>query len=81
MVLKFFLAEDDCRIVGYMLFKVEGDSGYIDDIVVCKEEQGKGVGRTLVTYAEDIAKSLGCDFMKTDTTENISSVPWRSYNF
>jgi ribosomal protein S18 acetylase RimI-like enzyme len=76
-----FLAEDDRRIVGYMMFKVEGDSGYIDDIVVYKEEQGKGVGKKLVTYAEDIAKSLGCHFMKTDTTENISGVPWRSYNF
>jgi ribosomal protein S18 acetylase RimI-like enzyme len=76
-----FLAEDDHRIVAYMMFKVEGDSGYIDDIVVYKEEQGKGVGRTLVTYAEAIAKSLHCHFMKTDTTENISGIPWKSYNF
>ena len=76
-----FLAEDDGRIVGYMMFKIEGDSGYIDDIVVYKVEQGKGIGRTLVSYAEAIAKSSGCHFMKTDTTENISGVPWRSYNF
>jgi ribosomal protein S18 acetylase RimI-like enzyme len=76
-----FLAEDNRTIVGYMMFKVEGNSGYIDDIVVYKEEQGKGVGKKLVTYAEDIARSLGCHFMKTDTTENISGVPWRSYNF
>ena len=76
-----FLAEDDIKTVGYMMFKVEGDSCYIDDIVVYKEEQGKGVGKKLVTYVEDIAKSLGCHFMKTDTTENISGVPWRSYNF
>jgi ribosomal protein S18 acetylase RimI-like enzyme len=76
-----FLAEDDRRIVGCMMFKVEGDSGYIDDIVVYKEEQGKGVGRTLVSYAEAITKSLHCHFMKTDTTENISDIPWKSYNF
>lgn len=76
-----FLAEDDRKIVGYMMFKVEGDSCYIDDIVVCKEEQGKGVGKKLVTYAEDKAKSLGCHSMKTDTTENIRGVPWRSYTF
>ena len=76
-----FLAEDDHRIVGYMMFKIDGDSCYIDDIVVHKEKQGKGVGKTLVTYAEDMAKSLDCHFMKTDTTENISGVPWRSYNF
>jgi len=76
-----FLAEDDQRIVGYLMFKVEGDSGYIDDIVVYKDEQRKGIGKKLVTYAEDIAKSSSCHFMKTDTTENISGVPWRSYNF
>jgi ribosomal protein S18 acetylase RimI-like enzyme len=75
------LAEDDHRIVGYMMFKFDGDSCYIDDIVVHKEKQGKGVGRTLVTYAENMAKSLDCHFMKTDTTENINGIPWRSYNF
>jgi GNAT superfamily N-acetyltransferase len=76
-----FLAEDDGRVVGYMMFKVDGDSGYIDDIVVAKEEQGKGVGRALVTYAEGVAKSQSCYLMKTDTTENTNGIPWRSYNF
>jgi len=76
-----FLAEDDGRLVGYMMFKVEGNSGYIDDIVVAKEEQGKGVGRALVTYAEGVAKSQECYLMKTDTTENANGVAWRSYNF
>ena len=76
-----FLAEDDGRAVGYIMFKVEGDSGYIDDIVVAKEEQGKGVGRALVTHAEGVAKSRECYMMKTDTTENADGVPWRSYNF
>lgn len=76
-----FLAEDGGKMVGYMMFKVEGDSGYIDDIVVAKEEQGKGVGRALVAYAEDLAKSEGCHFMKTATTENADGAPWRSYDF
>ena len=76
-----FLAEDDGRLVGYMMFKVEGNSGYIDDIVVAKEEQGKGIGRALVTYAEGVAKSQECYLMKTDTTENANGVAWRSYNF
>jgi GNAT superfamily N-acetyltransferase len=76
-----FLAEDEGRLLGYMMFKLEGDSGYIDDIVVAKEEQGKGVGRALVTYAEGVAKSQKCYLMKTDTTENANGIPWRSYNF
>jgi len=43
-----FLAEDEGRLVGYMMFKVEGDSGYIDDVVVAEEERGKGIGKALV---------------------------------
>jgi ribosomal protein S18 acetylase RimI-like enzyme len=76
-----FLAEDDGKEVGYIMFKVEGDSGYIDDVVVAKEEQGKGVGRALVTYAESVAKSQECYLMKTDTTENTNGIPWKSYDF
>jgi ribosomal protein S18 acetylase RimI-like enzyme len=76
-----FLAEDEGRLVGYMMFKVEGDPGYIDDIVVAKEEQRKGIGRALVAYAEGMAKSKGCQLMKTDTTESADGVPWKSYGF
>ena len=76
-----FLVEDGGRPIGYMMFKVEGNSGFIDDIVIAKEERRKGIGRALVSYAEAIAKSAGCSFMKTDTTENAEGIPWRSYGF
>jgi ribosomal protein S18 acetylase RimI-like enzyme len=76
-----FLAEDEGRLVGYMMFKVEGGSGYIDDIVVAKEEQRRGIGKALVAYAEGVAKSKGCHLMKTGTTENADGVPWKSYGF
>jgi ribosomal protein S18 acetylase RimI-like enzyme len=79
--LEVFVAENYGTLVGYLMFKVEKNSGYIDDIVVHKEEQGKGIGRKLVTFVEGIAEARGCQFMKTDTTENISGVPWRSYDF
>lgn len=79
--LEVFVAENYGKLVGYLMFKVEKASGYIDDIVVHKEEQGKGIGRAIVTFAEGIAKSQGCHFMKTDTTENANGVPWRSYDF
>jgi hypothetical protein len=76
-----FLAGFDDRVVGYMIFRVEGDYGYIDDIVVTKEEQGKCEGRALVTYAEGVTKSQECYLMKTDTTENVNGAPLKSYNF
>jgi ribosomal protein S18 acetylase RimI-like enzyme len=78
---KVFVAEDEGEIVGFIVFKMERDYGYIDNIVVAKEKQGKGIGRALVTYVEDIARAQGCYLMKTDTTENTGGVPWKAYRF
>ena len=52
-----FVAEDEGKMVGFIVFKMERDYGCIDNIVVAKKEQGKGIGRALVEYVEDIAKS------------------------
>jgi len=76
-----FVAEDEGKVVGFIVFKMEPDYGCIDNIVVAKEEQGKGIGRALVAYVEGIAKSKGCYLMKTDTTENADGVPWKSCSF
>jgi ribosomal protein S18 acetylase RimI-like enzyme len=76
-----FVAETEGRIVGFIVFKMERYYGYIDNIVVAKEKQGKETGRALVAYVEGIAKSKGCDLMKTDTSENADGVPWKSYSF
>ena len=76
-----FLAEEEGEMVGFVVFKMERDHGYIDNIVVAKEEQGKGIGRALVAYLEGIARAQGCYLMKTDTTENADCVPWKSYRF
>jgi ribosomal protein S18 acetylase RimI-like enzyme len=69
-----FVADNEGKIVGFIVFKMERDHGSIDNIVVAKEEQGKGIGRALVTYVEGIAKSNGCYLMKTGTTENADGV-------
>ena len=76
-----FVAENEGKMVGFIVFKTEPEVGYIDNIVVAKEEQGKGIGRALVTYAEGIAKSKGCLLMITDTSENADGVPWKAYSF
>ena len=60
---------------------MERNYGCIDNIVVAKEEQGKGIGRALIAHVEGIAKFKGCYLMKTDTTENADGVPWKSYSF
>jgi len=76
-----FVAEDEEKLIGFIVFKMERDYGYIDNIVVAKEEQGKGIGRALVAYVEGITKSKSCYLMKTDTTENADGVPWKAYTF
>jgi len=75
------VAEDRGKIVGFIAFKVREGSGYIDNLVVGKEERGKGIGRSLVEYVEHIAEARSCSLMKTDTTENAKRVPWKAYSF
>ncbi|MCW3997395.1 MAG: GNAT family N-acetyltransferase [Candidatus Bathyarchaeota archaeon] len=76
-----FVAEDKGIIIGFIVFRIDGDSGNLDNIVVAKKKQGKGVGRSLVEFVEGLAISKGCSLMKTDTSENVMGVPWKAYGF
>lgn len=75
-----FVAEDQGRVVGFIVFTVKGNDN-IDNIVVAKDQQGIGVGRSLVEYVESLAKSRGFHVIRTDTTENSKGVAWRAYGF
>ncbi|MDQ1278850.1 MAG: family N-acetyltransferase [Thermoproteota archaeon] len=76
-----FVAEDERGILGFIVLKMECEYGYIDNIIVAKDKQGKGIGRALVTYVKGITKSNGYYLMKTDTIENTEGVLWKSYDF
>ena len=76
-----FVAECKGRIVGFIVYKMENCDDNIDNVVVIKEEQGKGIGRALVEYVEELAKSKGYCLIKTGTTENAHGVLWRAYDF
>ncbi len=75
------VAKKNRKIVGFIVFKMEYDYCYIDDIAVVRDEQRKGIGRALVTYVENIVKANGYSFMRTDTTESAEGIPWKSYGF
>jgi len=75
------VAERDGRVIGFIVFKLERDYVYIDNIDIVREEQRKGVGKSLVTHVENLALANGYSLMKTDTTENAEGVPWKSYGF
>ena len=75
------MAEKRRRIVGFIVFKIEHDYGYIDNINIAGYMQRKAIGRALVSYVEEIAEFAGTKLMKTDTTENTTGVPWKSDQF
>jgi len=76
-----FVAECEAQVVGFIVYNMKSSDDNIDNVVVAKEEQGKGVGRALVEYVEELAISRGLSVMKTDTTENAEGVPWKAYDF
>ena len=76
-----FVAEWETNVVGFIVYNMKSCDDNIDNVVVAKKEQGKGVGRALVEYVEALAKYRGYDVIRTDTTENIEGVPWKSYGF
>ena len=75
------VAEDEMQIVGFIVFRMESGHGYIDNICVTKERQGRGIGKALVTRVEEITKSNEFGSIRTDTTENAEGIPWKSYGF
>ncbi len=78
---KVLVAENNKEVIGFIVFKLENEFGYIDNINIAKTCQGKGVGKALVSHVERIAKTHGISVMKTDTTENAQGMPWKSYAF
>ncbi len=76
-----FVAECKGKILGFIVYNMEDCNDNIDNVVVAKEEQGKGIGRALVEHVEGLARSRGFSVLKTDTTENAEGVPWKAYGF
>lgn len=76
-----FVAECEAKVVGFIVYNMNSSDDNIDNVVVAKEEQGKGVGRALVEYVEELARSRGFSVIKTDTIENTGGVPWKAYSF
>ena len=76
-----FVAERRGKVIGFIVYNREDCNDNIDNVVVAREERGKGVGRALVEYVEEVAKSRGVYVIKTDTTENANGVPWKAYGF
>ena len=63
----FFVAEQDGRIVGTVLTRISGTTGYFGMLSVVENLQGSGVGRALRERAEQFSKQQGCTEMTLTT--------------
>lgn len=75
------VAEKNRKIVGFIVFKMEYDHCYIDNVAITRDDQRKGTGRAIVRHVENLVKVNGYSLMKTDTTESAEGIPWKSYGF
>lgn len=53
------LAEDDTAIVGSVMVGFDGHRGWVYYLASAPDRRGQGIGRTLMTAAEDWLKALG----------------------
>lgn len=63
----FLSAEKDEIIVGFSQYYLNGGVGYLDQLIVAREERGKGIGKSLLSRFEEICKKKGCHKLKLET--------------
>jgi glucosamine-phosphate N-acetyltransferase len=62
-----FVAIEDAQVIGSTTLLIEqkfihdgGRVGHIEDVVVSRKHQGKGIGEKIMLYALEYAKNQGC---------------------
>src|SRR5262249_37945207 len=63
----FFVAEQDDRIIGAILIRITGKTGYFGMLAVDPGLQRSGTGRALREHAEQFCKERGCTEMTLTT--------------
>ena len=72
---RFFIAEQEGRIVGTVLVRINDATGYFGMLAVEPGLQGSGMGRALREYAEAYCKSHGCTRMTLTTGDFRTELP------
>jgi ribosomal protein S18 acetylase RimI-like enzyme len=62
-----FVAEDEAGIAGLIVLERWPDHVLIDNVAVDPDRQGSGVGRALLTHAEEFARDIGVDEIRLYT--------------
>jgi ribosomal protein S18 acetylase RimI-like enzyme len=70
------LAEDD-EVMGVLVMRPETDHLFVETVAVWPGRQGGGIGRRLVTFAEEEATRLGLGEVRLYTNEKM----WENFAF
>jgi ribosomal protein S18 acetylase RimI-like enzyme len=62
-----YVALDGSRLAGCIFCRPEPDSLYIGKLAILPSEQGKGIGRRLLSVAEATARERGLDALRLET--------------
>jgi GNAT superfamily N-acetyltransferase len=55
-----YVVEDQSKLVGFVTFKIHGNTIRIDEVAVDQAAQGRGWGKFLIRWAENLARHRGC---------------------
>lgn len=74
-----WVAEADGQVVGVLVLLPAADHLLLDVVAVSPTAQGRGIGKLLLTFADDHARALGLDEVRLFTnemmTENLTYYP------
>lgn len=70
---RFFVAEENKRVLGYVGISCILDEGYITNVAVFPEHRRRGVGRALINRVFSLARDLGLSFVSLEVRE--SNIP------
>ncbi len=67
---RFFVFEENGRILGYVGLQTVLDEGYITNIAVTKSARGRGIGKMLLTHLDKVAEDSVLSFISLEVRES-----------
>lgn len=67
--------------IGFAYYCYKNSFIEIEEVDVIKEQQGQGIGKTLIQHIEKTAKEKGIKRLVTGTSVNAEGKPWKAYEF
>lgn len=79
----YVAVSDTDEVQGFIVYYVRNDHMHLENVAVACEHQGKGIGKTLVSHCESVARQKGLSAVELYTnemmTENLRLYPRLGY--